>query len=112
MNSEDRAARYVAAGVFIGRIAAVFVFMGTYWHLTTRYGFLLGFGLGWLPSGLLAILTFYLVASFWPGFLLLVLIGIVLDVSNWSFAHRLINSVCPTCAAPSPKRASPILPRH
>lgn len=31
------------------------VFLCFWWYCTSEYGFLFGFGLGWLPSGILAV---------------------------------------------------------
>ena len=33
----------------------VVVFFCSWWYCTSEYGFLFGFGLGWLPSGILAV---------------------------------------------------------
>ena len=43
-------------------ITWVIVFIGCYIYCIATYGFLLGVGLGWLPSGIVATI----VSFFWP----------------------------------------------
>ena len=51
-------------------ITWILTFLGTWTWCTFTYGFLLGFGLGWLPAALLATCA----ALLWPLILLVVLI--------------------------------------
>ncbi len=61
-------------GYWIGyKVCFVLVFLGSWIYCIASYGFLLGLGLGWLPSGILAAVVSFL----WPLFLL----GIVLLVA-------------------------------
>ena len=54
-------------------IAGVITFIGAYIYCMSEYGFLLGFGLGWLPSALLAAIVYVVMLVVWP----LVLIGAI-----------------------------------
>lgn len=49
---------YAEAGLVIGGL----VFLGAWLYCSITYGFLLGFGLGWLPSAILA----WLATRLWP----------------------------------------------
>jgi len=48
---------YLRIGGWLGIIPALITFVGGWWYCATTYGFLLGFGLGWLPSLILAVLV-------------------------------------------------------
>ena len=54
-------------------IAGALTFIAAYIYCTATYGFLLGFGLGWLPSGILAAIVGFAVVLLWGPVLLLVL---------------------------------------
>jgi hypothetical protein len=41
-------------------------FFGSWIYCAMEYGFLLGFGLGWLPSGILAYIVFWIAYALWP----------------------------------------------
>lgn len=56
---------YWKTGTIFGAIAGIITFIGGWWYATAEYGFLFGFGLGWLPGGLLAIIVFFLVLVLW-----------------------------------------------
>lgn len=56
-------------------IVGALVFIGCWVYCIATYGFLLGVGLGWLPS----LITAYICAILWPV-LVVVLLGIVLFV--------------------------------
>jgi hypothetical protein len=58
---------------FAGCLAVV-AFIGAWAYCTLHYGFLLGFGLGWLPSIILALL----VRAMWPLALVVAAISLVL----------------------------------
>jgi hypothetical protein len=51
-------------------ISFILIFLGCWIYCIATYGFLLGVGLGWLPSAIVA----GIVSFFWP----LILIGIVI----------------------------------
>lgn len=45
---------------------AIVIFIGAWWYCTATYGFLFGFGLGWLPSAILANIMRLLAVFLWP----------------------------------------------
>lgn len=55
-------------------ITAVITFIGSYIYCIATYGFLFGFGLGWIPSIMLA----YIAGLIWPLLALAILWGIAL----------------------------------
>ncbi len=57
----------------IGLISGTLTFLGAWGYCTVIYGFLLGFGLGWLPAAILGVIVGFLMMFLWP----LVLLGIV-----------------------------------
>jgi len=54
----------------IGKSFSGVVFLSSWAYCTFTYGFLLGFGLGWLPSMLLA----FIAIALWPLFIVLLII--------------------------------------
>lgn len=62
----DDDAFYRLAGTILGIVAAAVAFFGGWIYCTANYGFLFGFGLGWLPSALLAGICFLLMRFLWP----------------------------------------------
>lgn len=68
--------QYLGIGTVFGGIAAVITFIGSYIYCITTYGFLFGFGLGWLPSAILAVLVFFGTMFLWGPILLLVAIAV------------------------------------
>ena len=45
---------YFRIGGAIGIIPSIITFVGAWWYCAAAYGFLFGFGLGWLPAIILA----------------------------------------------------------
>ncbi len=75
---------YVAIGYVLGAVAGVITFIGAYIYCIATYGFLLGLGLGWLPSEILAAIIGWAVVFLWgPAIViaLLLALGILLMVS-------------------------------
>jgi hypothetical protein len=75
---------YIAIGYVLGAAAGVITFVGAYIYCIETYGFLLGLGLGWLPSGILAAIIGWAVVFLWrPAIVigLLLGLGILLMVS-------------------------------
>lgn len=68
---------YVAFGWLLGSLAGVATFLGGWVYCTVTYGFLFGFGLGWLPSGLLAIVVAGTITFLWLP---------IIVVVAWAFA--------------------------
>lgn len=62
-------------GAVAGTAAAI-VFIGSYVYCILEYGYLFGVGLGWLPSGIVAIATFFIAAVAWVPLALLLAIAI------------------------------------
>lgn len=69
MNQEEMIAHWV------GIVVAVIAFCGSWIYCIAEYGYLLGFGLGWLPSIILAALIYAIIRYLWW---LLILGGIAL----------------------------------
>jgi hypothetical protein len=61
---------YWVVGNLAGALAAFAAFIGGWWYSAATYGFLFGFGLGWLPAGILAVITFFAVKVLWGPALL------------------------------------------
>lgn len=52
-------------------------FIGCYIYCIAAYGFLLGVGLGWLPSGIVALLVGGFLYVAWPLVLTVLVLGII-----------------------------------
>ena len=68
---------YFDIGRVLGAIAAILTFIGAYIYCIATYGFLFGFGLGWLPSGILATIVFGAVTLLWAPAILLIALGLL-----------------------------------
>ncbi len=75
---------YARIGNLLGVIAALITFVGAWWYCTANYGFLLGFGLGWLPAGIAATIVYFVVFIAWGLIALALGIGAALLVL-WLF---------------------------
>ncbi len=73
---------YLEIGGSLAILPAIATFFGGWWYCAATYGFLLGFGLGWLPSLILAAMVQLAVAFLWGPALALVLIGFVVHISD------------------------------
>jgi hypothetical protein len=69
----DEDAFYRLVGTISGVVAAAIAFFGGWIYCASTYGFLFGFGLGWLPSALLAGICYLVMRYLWP----LTAIGVV-----------------------------------
>lgn len=56
---------YWIIGSILGYITAFLTFVGCWIYCAATYGFLLGFGLGWLPSAIAAVMAGGAVALLW-----------------------------------------------
>lgn len=83
--SENIKEKYLEIGAGLGGITAVLTFIGAYFYCIETYGFLFGFGLGWLPSGILAVIVFLGTLFLWGPILLLILLFILLLISDIRF---------------------------
>jgi hypothetical protein len=59
----------------LGAVAAVLAFIVCYLDGIAKYGLLLGIGIGWLPSGIIAWLTTHAVAALGTGLLRSAIVG-------------------------------------
>ena len=64
---------YLLIGSMIGSLAAIITFIGAWLYCASEYGFLIGFGLGWFPSFLLATLVGGILYYLWLPIGLLIL---------------------------------------
>jgi hypothetical protein len=62
MVSED----YAKGIAIVGGLTAISVFIGSWIYCIATYGFLLGVGLGWLPSGIAAVIAGLIAGYLWP----------------------------------------------
>jgi hypothetical protein len=54
--------------ILIGKVCAIVTFLAAWVYCSWAYGFLLGFGIGWLPSLILAAIVFFISAFAWRLF--------------------------------------------
>lgn len=57
---------YQTVARIVGSVSAILVFTCSWIYCITKYGFLLGVGVGWLPSGILAAIVGFITGCFWP----------------------------------------------
>lgn len=64
---------YVIVGHLAGIAAWIAAFFGAWWYCATEYGFLWGFGFGWVPAFILAGISYVIARFAWPiiGFAIL-----------------------------------------
>ena len=67
---------YGVIGMIFGGLSAVVAFTGSWWYCCTEYGYLFGFGLGWLPSIILAAIVYFAVRWLWGPAIALILYSI------------------------------------
>ena len=63
---------YGVIGVWIGGLCGAVTFLGAWIYCMSEYGFLFGFGLGWLPAGILAAIVGLIVRFLWGPILALI----------------------------------------
>lgn len=68
---------YFRVGAVIGSIVGFITFIGSWWYCAANYGFLLGFGLGWLPAAIAAAIAGALSALLWGPVVLLIGFGVL-----------------------------------
>lgn len=69
-------------GRVVGGFGAVLTFFGSWVYCTAAYGFLFGFGLGWLPALILASIVGTALVLLWPLVLLAIGLIVVAIVSH------------------------------
>lgn len=65
---------------WVGGTTWVITFIGAWIGCTAKYGFLLGFGLGWLPSLILASIVGFIAGLLWP-LIVLALAGLAVMIA-------------------------------
>ena len=76
---------YLDIGRVLGYIAAPITFLAAYIYCISEYGFLWGFGFGWIPSAILAFLVFLAVMFLWG--LVAILIAVLIF---FALRHRAV----------------------
>jgi hypothetical protein len=71
-HAADAQGVYMGGALIIGFISAFITFLACWFHAVEEWGFLLGVGLGWLPSFFVAIIFGFILGAIWP----LIVIGI------------------------------------
>jgi hypothetical protein len=64
-STADNSEWYLTIGTILGAISALAAFLISWWYCAAEYGYLLGFGLGWLPSVILAAIIYFAVRYLW-----------------------------------------------
>jgi hypothetical protein len=72
---------YFGIGQVLGAIVGVVTFVGGWIYCIATYGFLLGVGLGWLPSSIAGFLAFGLTALLWGP------VAIAIGLIVWKAIH-------------------------
>lgn len=70
---------YFAIGHGLGLLAALAAFLASWWYCAATYGYLLGFGLGWLPSLILAAILSAAFKFLWGPLFLIAVALLVLN---------------------------------
>jgi hypothetical protein len=68
---------YLGIGAGLGGFIGFVTFIGAYIYCIATYGFILGFGLGWIPSIIAAIIVSQVVRFLWGPIILLVALVVV-----------------------------------
>lgn len=74
---------YLKAGEGFGAFSGIITFIGAYIYCVASYGFLLGFGLGWLPSFMLAAIVGVTIRYLWGVIVLGIGVIIILAASSF-----------------------------
>jgi hypothetical protein len=76
-SSFDFDALYDGLGSFIGVIAGFATFVASWIYCVGEYGFLWGFGFGWVPSAMLAVVVGWVTRFIWGIGLILLVLGLI-----------------------------------
>jgi len=68
---------YLRIGGILGALIGTVTFIGAYIYCIASYGFLFGFGLGWIPSGIVALIVSQVVRFLWGPIIFLIVILVV-----------------------------------
>ena len=78
---------YLRIGGALGIIPAFITFVGSWWYCAATYGFLFGFGLGWLPALILAALVELAFVLLWGPALAAVALFVIFPLLNKETTH-------------------------
>lgn len=70
--------RYIDRGFWPAVVCAGITFVFAWGYCTVSSGFLLGFGLGWIPAAISALIVFVIILFLWLPLIILVGAGVVL----------------------------------
>jgi hypothetical protein len=73
---------YWTVGNILGGLVAIISFIASWVYCASEYGYLLGFGLGWLPSIILAVILFFATKFLWGPVLGLIGLAVLLEIRN------------------------------
>jgi hypothetical protein len=73
---------YLEIGFVLGWIAGILTFIAAYIYCIATYGFLFGLGLGWLPSGILAVIVGFLTMFLWGPALVVLAVFVLLILAS------------------------------
>ena len=73
---------YLRIGGVLGALIGFVAFFGAYIYCIATYGFIFGLGLGWIPSGLLAVIVGQGVRFLWGPIIFLIVIHLTFVVSG------------------------------
>jgi hypothetical protein len=65
---------YLRIGAGLGGLTGFATFIGAYIYCVSAYGFLLGLGLGWIPSGIVAVIVSQIVRFLWGPIIFLIVV--------------------------------------
>jgi hypothetical protein len=68
-------------GLWLGIALSGLIFVIAWFYCFVDYGFLLGFGIGWLPSGIMGAMVFGIARFFWKPIGLVILLAFLLVVA-------------------------------
>lgn len=69
MDIIDKNSWYDAIGQPIAAVSSTLVFLASWVYCFSEYGYLMGVGLGWLPSIIVALIAYALIRLLWGFFL-------------------------------------------
>lgn len=74
---------YAAIGASLGLFVGNITFIAAWIYCIADGGFLLGFGLGWIPSAMLAAIVGFATRYLWPLFALAALAAVSIFLASW-----------------------------
>jgi hypothetical protein len=77
---------YFYAGMVLGWFIGCLTFVAAYIYCANAYGIPVGLGLGWLPSGILAVAVGWFAMVVWPVLVVLILVLVLILIAIIFFA--------------------------